>query len=269
MEIFEKSILVVAHPDDENLWFSSILSKVDKIILCFLPVVSEPVWTEGRRRSLSAYPLDNVSCLELVESEVFYGTSWDQPLTTEYGLKISNRKFSDKTYINNYHTLKARLQECLQGYRNVFTHNPWGEYGHVEHVQVYRSIKDLQKEMHFNLWYSNYVSNKSAKLMINELAGLDYDAVTLPTNKQLAEEIANIYKRNECWTWYDDYEWCDNETFIKDSDTVSKIKRYGKLLPINYINIEKQSVRKSTLGLYVSKVRGKINKLVVKARNSS
>jgi hypothetical protein len=267
MEMFEKSILVVAHPDDENLWFSSILSKVDKVILCFLPVESEPVWTEGRRKSLSAYPLDNVSCLELVESEVFYGASWEQPLTTEYGMKISNSRYSDKVYINNYNALKARLQEYLQGYRNVFTHNPWGEYGHVEHVQVYRSIKALQKGMQFNLWYSNYVSNKSAKLMIKELAGLDYRAVTLPTNKTLAADIANIYKRNKCWTWYDDYEWCDNETFIKDSDAESKNKRYGQLLPINYINIEKQPAQKSIIDLYVSKAIKKLNKMVVKIRN--
>ena len=60
MEMFEKSILVVSHPDDENLWFSSILSKVDKFILCFLPVESEPVWNEVRRKTQSAYPLDNV-----------------------------------------------------------------------------------------------------------------------------------------------------------------------------------------------------------------
>ena len=27
--------LVVAHPDDEALWFSSVLTRVDKIVICY------------------------------------------------------------------------------------------------------------------------------------------------------------------------------------------------------------------------------------------
>ena len=32
---FKNSVLVVAHPDDEILWFSSIIKDVDKIIIVF------------------------------------------------------------------------------------------------------------------------------------------------------------------------------------------------------------------------------------------
>ena len=37
-----KSILVVAHPDDEILWFSSILASVDHVILCYLGELVNP-----------------------------------------------------------------------------------------------------------------------------------------------------------------------------------------------------------------------------------
>ena len=266
MELIENSIIIAAHPDDESLWFSSILSKVDKVILCFLPVVSNPTWTEGRRKSLSAYPLDNVCCLELVESEVFDGADWGRPVKTEYGLKITENRLSGKVYRQNFNILKSKLRKHLQGYRNVFTHNPWGEYGHVEHVQVYRAVKALQKEMQFNLWFTNYASNKSAKLMASEFSETAPDSVTLPTNRSLAEDIANLYKLNECWTWYDDYEWCENETFINDTDTPSGKRKYGTLLPINLINIEKQPVQKTDCELLTSRVRGKLKKVFLNIR---
>ena len=33
----ENSTLVVAHPDDEILWFGSIVNKCKKVIICFGP----------------------------------------------------------------------------------------------------------------------------------------------------------------------------------------------------------------------------------------
>ena len=261
MDFLEKSVLVAAHPDDENLWFSSILSKVDKVVLCFLPVDSEPVWTEGRRKSLSIHPLQNICCLELQESEVFWGVDWRRPVKMDYGLKITDRHLSDKIYRQNFDTLKERLREQLQGYRNVFTHNPWGEYGHVEHVQVYLAVKAIQQEMQFNLWFSTYASNKSIYLMANTLFDIRPHSVTLNTNKALAESIACIYKSNNCWTWYDDYEWCDSETFVKDTDAPSKNRRYGSLLPINLIIIQTPPDKQSALAIYISKFRKKLNNL--------
>ena len=235
-KIFSKSIIVAAHPDDEVLWFSSILSKVDKVILCFLAVASKPTWTGGRHKSLNAYPLDNMLCLEIAESEVFEGADWERPVTTDYGLDITQNHLSDKIYRENFYTLKNRLRNHLQGCENVFTHNPWGEYGHVEHVQVYRAVKDLQKEMQFTLWFSNYVSNKSARLMGNAVPGIDTQ-IRLKTDKPLAKQISSIYKANNCWTWYDDYEWCDDEVFVRDSSTPSNEGRYGSILPLNLIKI--------------------------------
>ena len=105
MNVLEKSIIVAAHPDDENLWFSSVLSKVDSIILCFLPVASSPVWTEGRRKSLADYPLENITCLELEESEVFWGADWSHPVKTEYGLEITDNVLPDTLYRKNYYSL--------------------------------------------------------------------------------------------------------------------------------------------------------------------
>jgi hypothetical protein len=108
------------------------------------------------------------------------------------------------------------MENTLKGYRNVFTHNPWGEYGHVEHVQVYRVVKELQKKMEFNLWFSNYCSNKSIGLMLTYSAGIGSKYTTLKTNQDLANSVKDLYIKNCCWTWFGNWRWSADESFIKD-----------------------------------------------------
>ena len=258
MNVLEKSIIVAAHPDDENLWFSSILSKVDSIILCFSPVASKPAWTEGRRKSLADYPLGNITCLDLEESEVFWGADWNHPVKTEYGLEISEKEFPDTVYKNNFHLLVNQLRGKLRGCQNVFTHNPWGEYGHVEHVQVYRAVKLLQPDLQFRLWYTGYVSNKSALLMTSEYPTMGPNLGMMKTDKALAQSIAGLYKRNECWTWYENYEWCDYETFVLDIDRAEQKGRQGSVLSLNMIDVGvrpviKNKARQQSLSLRIKK----------------
>lgn len=258
MEMLENSVLVAAHPDDEILWFSSVLSRMDQVVLCFLPVQSNPIWTQGRRESLAAYPLDNVGCLELPESNVFWGADWRRPVPTEYGLKITDKRLSDTNYIENFEALKQRLRAQLQGRRNVFTHNPWGEYGHVEHVQVYRAVKSLQEEMRFSLWFTCYVSNKSAGLMASVLAERRLESLTLETDKALAERIADSYKANACWTWYEDYAWPDRETFIRDDALPSAKASFGTTVSMNFIKIEPPPVETSRIARRITRLRRKM-----------
>jgi len=240
--MIEKSVIVSAHPDDEVLWFSSLLDKVDNILICFLKIRTEPAQSAGRKKSLAEYPLSNISCIGLDESETFGGADWQNPLITQYGIEISDKRISDRKYMENYFQLKRDLKNHLAGYRNVFTHNPWGEYGHEDHIQVYRAIKDLQKEMEFNVWFSNYFSNKSFNLMLRYIDSLDSEPVTLKTNRQLGDYIKKLYIKNGCWTWADDWEWFKEESFIKDAalNGTAIMRRIN--LPMNLIWIDHRMV---------------------------
>jgi hypothetical protein len=213
--MFEKSIIVSAHPDDEILWFSSIIDKVDKVLVCFLAIESDPDATINRQKCLKEYPLKNIDCLGLDESEAF-DVDWKKPSITKYGMEIVNKEISRNKYKNNYFTLRKYMENILIDYRNVFTHNLWGEYGHIEHVQVYRVIKELQKKMKFNVWFPNYCSNKSINLMITFSAGMGSEYTTLKTNQALANSIMDLYIQNSCWTWFNNWKWSAEESFIKD-----------------------------------------------------
>jgi len=241
-EIVEKSIIVAAHPDDEILWFSSILDGVDRVIICFLRYKTKHEKSEGRKKALRDYPQKNVSCLGLDESDAYWDADWQNPDITPFGLEIKNPS-TGEDYRKNYYKLKMDLREKLENYRNVFTHNPWGEYGHVEHVQVYRAIKELQKEMGFAIWFSNYCSNKSYNLMLNYISGFNSEYVTLMTNKTLAHDIRDLYKKYECWSWYNDWEWFNEESFMRDKNCSDSLKtyelqKYGHIFPLNFIKVE-------------------------------
>ncbi|MEM3101646.1 MAG: hypothetical protein QXT99_09900 [Candidatus Nitrosotenuis sp.] len=236
--ILKDSVLIVAHPDDEILWFSSIFDKVNEVVFCFINSRSNPQWTVGRKQVLSELPIKKVSCLALDESEVFNGADWENPEITRFGIKITKNGVSDKKYIENYSKIKEELRVKLINYNNVFTHNPWGEYGNEEHVQVYMVVKEFQKEMGFNHWFSNYCGNKSYNLMLRYIAGFDSNYITLKVNKTLVTYVKSLYEKNRCWTWYEDWVWFNEESFMRDNDIDIDNKMYGHIFPLNMIKEE-------------------------------
>ena len=248
--MFEKSIIVVAHPDDEVLWFGSILEKVNGIVACYLENRRFPWWNVGRRKSLEEHPLKNISCLNIVEADVLNSANWENPIATEWGIELVDTRHPScgENYKRNHGELKERLEAQLETYRNVFTHNPWGEYGHEEHVQVYRVLKGLQHKMGLELWYSSYVSKKSLKFMLSQREGGLFEYVTCETNRALAYDVMEVYKRNNCWTWNDDWEPHKRESFIKEGFQKRTQKR-GRPFPMNLItDVPSASYSSRTIG---------------------
>lgn len=243
--MFDRSVLVVAHPDDEALWYSSILSRVGTIIICFLESTDHPEWNAGRHSVLSNFPFENAYTLGLTEARVFNRGDWFNPRVGEYGMEIAGSDSVRQAYIANHDELYSRLEERLKGSSNVFTHNPWGEYGHEEHVQVYSVVKKLQGELGFDIWCSNYCSNKSYNLMLDRAAALGTQYVTLQADERMGRQLKALYHSAGCWSWYDDYEWFDEETLLLDGKVVEGQKRTGKLFPVNFLTVEYEPRRKA------------------------
>jgi hypothetical protein len=116
-------------------------------------------------KSLAQHPIKNLTCFDLEESEVFNGSDWNNPVISKYGVKVCGRGDSERRYISNYYKLRNLVERKLDNCQNVIVHNPWGEYGNEEHIQVYRVVKELQDKIHFDIWFPGYFSNKSIKLM--------------------------------------------------------------------------------------------------------
>lgn len=234
-----RSCLVVAHPDDEILWFSSILEKVEQVIFCFHASPSFTKISRGRETLLKHYPLTTLRSLEVEEAPVFDKAHWPDPQINEYGLSIPSRRHSDAAsrYQDNFLKLQRTLEKALGEFKNVYTHNPWGEYGHEEHVQVFRAVDACRLKIGFDMWCSGYVGTRSHNLMAQQAHRISSIFHTRPTDSALQRRLYERYVENSAWTWEDDMSgWFPQEsTFrVANENTDRQNPRY---IPVNYIDM--------------------------------
>jgi LmbE family N-acetylglucosaminyl deacetylase len=199
-----RSAVVVAHPDDESLWLSSVLASADRVVFCFGDPFERPKLSAARRRAVAALPLTGLVDLELPESGGGVSVDWANAQPTEAGIEISDAAARAR-YEANYPRLVDALRPALAQCVDVYTHNPWGEYGHAEHIQVYRAVAALQVELGYTIWFSNYVGTASWPLA--QQLGPRSSWVrrrTVRPDKVTARRLMRVYRRHGAWTWT----WC-------------------------------------------------------------
>ena len=228
MPELENYAIVVAHPDDEILWFSSILSNARKIIICFGPSNSEHI-TQARRKLKYKFPIANTTWLELRESDCLLQGDWQKPKMTKFGIKLKrdNLKFQ-----SNFGYLVSQLSQELIGIDNVVTHNPWGEYGHEEHTQVFAAVKYTNlylKKISFKLFVNSYVSERSQRCRSSSNEEV-INTFTIPIDKQLSSRVMEYYKQYDAWTWDDHYKWPSNDIFLELNTNRSREQNSGELV---------------------------------------
>ena len=160
------------------------------------------------------------------------------------GLIVNKNQFE---YRQNYLTLRSYLSKIINVGDTIYTHNPWGEYGHEHHVLVFNVIKSLKIKFKLKIFVNNYVSNKSYNLMKMCKHLLSNIVQYKIIEKKFTNKIKKIYISNFCWTFDDNYIWPQNEAFIKiNANTIFKCQKKkifsGALnyLPGNYkINLFK------------------------------
>jgi len=108
-------VLIVAHPDDEIIWFNP--EPFDRIVIVFGDF-GDGRSGDGRRKALKGHPLrDKITHLDLTESNYWR----DKSKKAECG--------------KNADDLRAFL-ETLEA-DEVVTHDANGEYGHADHIMVH------------------------------------------------------------------------------------------------------------------------------------
>lgn len=235
--MFESSTIIVAHPDDEVLWLGSVLPRVGNVVFCFNDFPPNPSLGVARKKSIAEYPLANAKTLDICEPESFGLADWKRPAVVKYGLKLTKNRRSNVRYRDTYERLVNALRAVVADAKNVFSHNPWGEYGHEDHVLVHQALNALRAEFGYDLWFSNYCSTRSLGLMNKYISGFAADYVRLAVDLDLARRVAEVYRSNGCWTWHKDYQWFDDEYLMKapPSGGRGESLRYGRLFPINYL----------------------------------
>jgi hypothetical protein len=212
---FASAVLVVAHPDDEVLWFSSVVGKVSRIVIAYEACDDLPGLGQSRRAASTEYPLGTAVFLRRPEPCSLSHVDWSNPQPTDYGmaLNLSESREAQSRYRNAYDVLREDLLTHLNGASDVFTHNPWGEYGHPDHVQVSRLITWLGAELQFRTHFSSYIAPRSMRLASKFIPGLRRELL-LQTDRALAERIKAKYVEHGCWTWHTAYTPPQTEAFL-------------------------------------------------------
>ncbi len=237
-EALDRSVLVVAHPDDEVLWFSSILDAVTKIVIVFDTAHGSEERQAALRDSLAEHPLAHkLTSLGIERVRSHNCSRWPEPEVTDYGLRLEEDTALDAAYAGQADDILAALRPQLQQAGNVFTHNPWGEYGHEDHVQLSKCVTELAGELRATVWYSNYVSGKSSRLMRRYVSGFRSDYRINDVDATRAREIAGAYFRHGTWTHDPDYAWFPAECFIAGPLEFSTQESVGTLFPVNYLRV--------------------------------
>lgn len=220
------SAMVVAHPDDEALWLSSAIASADRIVFCYGDPLEKPKKAAARRRAVAALPFHPVT-LELSESGARLFVDWAYPHLTPTGIAITDAAVKAR-YDANYPKLVEGLRAALAGVTAVYTHNPWGEYGHPDHIQVHRAVAALQAELGYTIWFSNYVGPESwylAEQLCHEPCWAERR--TAPPDARLARSLMRIYRRHGAWTWTRAHCWPAEEVLYALPPAENAVARHS------------------------------------------
>jgi len=126
----------------------------------------------------------------LVQPGSYTKAAWPNPTLGPFGLVLEKLH---PAHDESFTEIVARLRQSLHGVTAVFTHNPWGEYGHEEHALVYAAVNSLKEECGFDLYVSPYVGSVMLGLCREVVdRGID-DAVRFKIDPAVTAKLTELY----------------------------------------------------------------------------
>jgi hypothetical protein len=91
--------------------------------------------------------------------------------------------------------LHKKVVEAVKPFKHVVTHNPWGEYGHLDHILLHHWLAPIKEVMYTS---AEVVTNWPFSHQ-SPMGWTDGKVKTL--DKGRFNELAKIYKDAGVWTW--------------------------------------------------------------------
>lgn len=181
-------LLVLAHPDDEILWFNP--KQFDKILFCFTVRYKDKfMMTRNRIELLRRHPLWNkIEILGLLSS-----------LSLSEGPE--DEKARKELLKRNIVILKEVLKPFIDNANIIYTHNELGEYGSEDHILISNLVKELstnQKVYCPNLYNPEYGIFRKVKTT--------GEIITEQTDLNFYHKVKGLYHDWDCWTWHRKYQ---------------------------------------------------------------
>ncbi len=139
-----ENLMIVAHPDDETFWAGDFISKEKSLVLCI---------TNGGN------DVRKKEFLDVMKETNNYGIILEYPDNPNQ-IKDNWSEVKDSIY-NDLHYLVS-----LKSWNKVITHNPEGEYGHLQHKFTSMMVTNICVEVKQidNLYYfEKYMTREKVK----------------------------------------------------------------------------------------------------------
>ena len=194
-----KTALIVSHLDDDVIFFLPWLDYVDYVIIASLP------GTFGHLEVIKNYTERYNAVWQFARGIVSfeeYRDIWLDPVGRHELITEESYDLILRDLIAN-----PEIDE-------IFTHNPWGEYGHLHHRQVSEAVRNLGVEYGKKVWCPNIVvKNPDGDTRYSALDEFALQERTGYFHDRVFKDIRNIFRNgfiNETfpinyWTWNDTY----------------------------------------------------------------
>jgi LmbE family N-acetylglucosaminyl deacetylase len=206
--VAEAVLVVVAHPDDEILWLLPALERATLTIATFAYEPWNEPLTRARERVRGEFPRP-FEFLPLESARVFRKSDWESRRPTPYGVELLDTcsPVERERYVSNYERLLELLEPHVAASSEIYTHNPWGEYGHEEHVQVWRAVALLAQRHHTTVWVwdgpgDRLLLARGMRLRADHYTPLPSElrSVELARDLDRFRELKRLYLEHGAWT---------------------------------------------------------------------
>jgi len=167
--------IIVAHPDDEVIFGAAILKEAKKIV-CVASDENNPAraWCKDRKKALTKIG----ELLGIETACLGYNSEFYRQADPRTGGLIA---------------IEKDLLPYIFG--NIFTHNAWGEYGHMDHILVNQIVR-----AHSDHILTTDICLQAGWFNVRKLPqGSLFKRVTI--DPDLYVRCKAIYDKYGCWTW--------------------------------------------------------------------
>ena len=181
-------LIVVAHPDDEIIFGWPILQDktIRKKILCCSSDFSnkEREWCKYRKLSL-------FEVCKKIECEV---------ICLDYDSEFYRMETRKETLSGMLKNVILKIKN-MESFDYIYTHNFWGEYGHLDHIIINNICMSLNYPILISDMFieSNWMPFLEMPIHYKKMFNVSENNCVLDTD--FYNEIKNIYKKSNVWTW--------------------------------------------------------------------
>jgi LmbE family N-acetylglucosaminyl deacetylase len=200
-----KVLMIMAHPDDEVIFGWPIFQdpKIEKHLLICSSDYYNPgrTWCRDRKKALSKICHDhNVSLTCLDYDSSFYKTQTRRPSgvprTPEGDAQGPFRAMCKEIE----HEIKSRQDD----FDYIFTHNPYGEYGHMDHKLLFEIVLKVTTRpvlITDMIMSSNWARVYETSPLMRKLYYNKEFKKDLKIDYNILKQVQEEYEKVNSWTW--------------------------------------------------------------------